>query len=106
MISVIANILHANKTVAKLTRGELLMLNLAHEADPGITIRAAARVMKVHPPLCTRAADKLEALKLGVRRRDPSDKRSVFVCATAAGRKFLAGLDAEIGKAVGGAGAE
>ena len=44
--------------------------------------------MQVHRPAITRAADRLEDFGFVARRADPQDRRSVFIDATAAGRKF------------------
>jgi DNA-binding MarR family transcriptional regulator len=98
MIALISTILQSNKTTEDLTARQLRMLVLASEATPGVTIRHAASSMKISKPACTRSADKLGDLGLVQRKPDASDKRSVDVCVTPAGRKLLRDLNAAIAK--------
>lgn len=52
------------------------------------TVRGLAITMGVSKPAITRAADKLQGLKLLTRTPDKKDKRSVFLSLTKAGQAF------------------
>jgi DNA-binding MarR family transcriptional regulator len=63
-------------------------------ADEPQTIRGLADKLNISKPAITRAADVLEyERKFIVRRQDPEDRRSVFLCVISEGAKFLRGLE-------------
>lgn len=53
------------------------------------TVRELALNMGIAKPAISRAADRLTNWKYLVRRKDPNDRRSIFLELTAAGRKFV-----------------
>lgn len=73
-----------------LTARQLAVLGLiTEEKDTAFTVRELAARLNISKPAITRAVDKLESeLEYAKRRRDPSDRRSVFIDTTVAGRKY------------------
>ena len=63
------------------------------------TVRALAQELNVGKPAISRALDRLGEFDLARRKVDPTDRRSVFVLPTPAGRTFLAELRAAMGAA-------
>ncbi len=66
-----------------------LMLVVGQEQGPH-TVRGLAARLGVSKPVVTRALNSLSALQLLQRRRDESDRRSVFIDLTPDGMDFLA----------------
>lgn len=59
-------------------------------AQSAQTVRGLAKSMGVSRPAITRAADTLEKSKFLIRSPDKTDKRSVLLALTPAGKKFAA----------------
>jgi DNA-binding MarR family transcriptional regulator len=96
MIDIITRVLQSNPITEDITIRQLRMLVLANDANPGVTIRNAAILMRCQPPACSRATDRLVHYGLVERKIDRADRRSLFVCATHAGRQLLKTLNAAI----------
>ena len=80
-----------------LTARQLAVLLCVYLDDGPHTVRALAQELNVCKPSISRALDRLGEFDLARRKVDPTDRRSVFVLPTPAGRAFLAGLRAAMG---------
>jgi len=83
-----------------LTQRQLAVLLAIHvEAEPW-TVRGLAAALNVHKPAITRAMDRLAELGFARRQFDPSDRRSVLLCRTLRGARFVGELRAKMQSAL------
>jgi DNA-binding MarR family transcriptional regulator len=83
--------LHSRRllTQCEVTAPQLVCLHMLAAEGP-LTSRALAQKVHVNPSTLVGILDRLEARGLVSRRRDPEDRRSVFVELTRAGTSFVA----------------
>jgi DNA-binding MarR family transcriptional regulator len=83
--------LHSRRLLAEceVTAPQLVCLHMLDNEGP-LTSRALAGKVHVNPSTLVGILDRLEAKGLVLRRRDPEDRRSVFVELTRAGAAFVA----------------
>jgi DNA-binding MarR family transcriptional regulator len=98
MLDLYSHVMMARPVTQDLNARQLRLLVLASETTAGVTIRGAAEKMSVPKPSITRSGDRLELLGLAERQDDPADKRSVLIKITAAGRKLLKDINADIAR--------
>jgi DNA-binding MarR family transcriptional regulator len=72
-----------------LSARQLAVLLICRMEPPPHTVRGLAERLGIPKPSVTRAADRLEDLKLAKRQADPRDRRSVLIATTPAGRTFV-----------------
>ena len=77
-----------------LTARQLQMLLTVTLTPSPHTVRGLAAALVISKPAITRATDRLVELGFVTRRPDPTDRRSVIIAATRAGRDFLGKLAA------------
>lgn len=77
-----------------LTARQLQMLLTVALTPSPHTVRGLAAALVISKPAITRATDRLVELGFVTRRPDPTDRRSVIIAATRAGRDFLGKLAA------------
>jgi DNA-binding MarR family transcriptional regulator len=73
-----------------LTHRQTAVLLTCYLDEHAHTVRGLARELNISKPAVTRAIDKLEGLDLLARADDPSDRRSILLECTNAGRKYMA----------------
>lgn len=83
-----------HEKVAGLVRGgsdiTLRQLLLMMECRSGNrTVRDLSASMSVDKPAITRAADRCAEWEFVTRKKDGEDRRSIFICLTPKGRKFI-----------------
>ena len=83
--------LHSRRllTHCEVTAPQLVCLHML-AAEGALTSRALAHRVHVHPSTLVGILDRLESKQLVCRRRDPRDRRSVFVELTRTGTAFIA----------------
>lgn len=69
---------------------QLAVLAICVDAQEPPTVRGLARHLGIAKPAVTRAINRLEAAKLVRRKPDPSDRRSILIVPSPAGRRFHA----------------
>ena len=85
-----------------LTARQLTVFLSVYLDDGPHTVRGLAQELDVCKPAVTRALDRLGEFDLARRKVDPTDRRSVIVLPTPAGRVFLAELRAAMGTTAAG----
>ena len=74
---------------ADLSARQMAVVLTVYLSPPPHTVRGLARTLNVSKPAITRALDRLEKLEFVRRRRDESDRRSIFVQRTVKGSVYL-----------------
>ncbi|MCH7710547.1 MAG: MarR family transcriptional regulator [Proteobacteria bacterium] len=74
---------------ADLSARQMAVVLTVYLSSPPHTVRGLARTLNVSKPAITRALDRLEKLEFVRRRRDESDRRSIFVQRTVKGSVYL-----------------
>ncbi|GAB1514007.1 MarR family winged helix-turn-helix transcriptional regulator [Actinophytocola sp. KF-1] len=80
--------------VEQLTLTQFRTLRTVAEKNP-ITMSAVAQELAINPSTVTRAGEKLVALGLLQRARNPLNKREMLLAATAEGRRIIARVDTD-----------
>ncbi|MDR3536097.1 MAG: MarR family transcriptional regulator [Acetobacteraceae bacterium] len=82
-----------------LTARQLAVLLTCYLADEEQTVRGLAAQLKVSKPSISRGLDRMEALDLLRRRRDPRDRRSMLIERTVTGVVVLRDIEIAIARA-------
>jgi DNA-binding MarR family transcriptional regulator len=83
-----------------LSQRQLAVLLAIHIEDEPWTVRGLAAALNIHKPAITRAMDRLAELGFARRQIDPNDRRSVLLCRTLRGARFVGQLRAKMQSAL------